>query len=371
MQCKHCGAEWSMAIRSNSLPKFCPVCGAAIKQEAPAHPVSLEETIHLIAHDYGISYLQDGVQAMAYFSDLAPNLRKEKIMLQHLIQCNGHTRLISVLKSPYEDQQRCIEMLVSSLMEDLFLSEAAAKSICIGFWNGIHGPETPRQPKLTPEELFQAALSVEEEDIGEAMQHYTKAAEAGHIEAQKKLASIYRQGTVAKKDPVKAFCWYEKAADAGSVSAQCNLGWCYANGFGVKKDPEKAVYWFSMAATAGELVAQCNLGKCYEVGNGIPQSFEKAKLWYEHAAKSGHPRAQYLLGRLFEYSPSPNGDLHLAFYWYKKAASNEHPDAQYALGTFYETGKCVDRDLDIAFYWFNKAASNGHALAKGKIAKQL
>ena len=194
MRCDNCGTEWSIAIQGNSIQKYCPVCGKPVIQVNTPQLSSLEETLFLIARDYGLAQLQDGVRAMAYFSDLAPHLRKEKVMLQHLIQCNGNTLLIAALQKSPAEQQVCINQLVSRLMDDLFVSESAANRICSSFWNAITIASTPKANALTPEEMYRQSNELEKSDIRAAFDLLTKASEAGYVDAQTKLAKWYESG---------------------------------------------------------------------------------------------------------------------------------------------------------------------------------
>lgn len=184
MRCENCGTAWSISIQGNSIQKYCPVCGKPIMQGNNVQLASLEETLLVIARDYGLCYLQDSSQALAYFSDLAPHLRKERIMLQHLIQCNGNRILIAALQESPAEQQLRLKQVASKLMNDLFVSESAANLICSGFWNAITVATAPKAKEPTPEELYQESRQLEKSDPQTALQLLTQAAQAGLFEAQ-------------------------------------------------------------------------------------------------------------------------------------------------------------------------------------------
>lgn len=331
----------------------------------------MEETLLVIVQDYGLRNLQDGNRAMAYFMDLAPHLSRERILLQHLIQCNGNTMLISALQKPPAEQRRCVDQLVARLMEDLFISEAAAQLVCTSFWNAISGRQQPPVQENKPEALYAAGCACEKTDVPKAEQLLTKAAEAGLLEAQVKLAGWYRNGSPVAKDPGKAFYWYRQAAQKGDANAQCNLGWCYASGFGAANNARDAALWFSKAAAAGLPAAQYNLAKCCESGSGVERNLPKAAALYEQAARAGHVNAQYALGRCHAYGLGLPKDIDLAIFWYKKAARNNSAAAQYAMGQCYELGNGVEKDADIAYYWYRQAAQQGHPEAKRRTTKLL
>jgi len=369
MRCKNCGAEWSVAIQGNSIQKYCPVCGKPVIQVVTPQLSSLEETLLVIARDYGLGHLQDGVQAMAYFSDLAPHLRKERVMLQHLIQCNGNSILIAALQKSPAEQQLCLNQLISKLMDDLLVSESAANLICSSFWNAITIASAPKVKELTPEELYNQSCELEKSDIKAALQLLTKAAEANCFNAQAKLAKWYRDGTLIGRDPEKAFYWYKEAAKSGDPETKCNLGWCFATGFGCTKNPILSATYFYNAAAAGVVAAQYNYAKCLELGNGEKKDLARAAEYYRRAANAGHVKSQYCLGKCYEYGNGLNADLALAVFWYKKAAQNGSADAQFAMGQCYELGKGLDKDSNIAYFWYMKAFSNGHEEAKKKVEK--
>jgi|GEM_PF-3959735 len=63
---------------------------------------------------------------------------------------------------------------------------------------------------------------------------YKKNANAGDVEVQTLLGTIYYNGQCVDQDYVKASKWFEKAANQGKVFAQMSLGMIYARGDGVK-----------------------------------------------------------------------------------------------------------------------------------------
>jgi len=368
MRCNNCGTEWSISIHGSSIQKFCPVCGKPVIEATTHQLATLEETLFVIRRDYGMGHLQDSTRIMAYFSDLAPHLRKEKIMLQHLIQCDGNTLLIAALQKTPSEQQLCLRQLASRLVDDLFLSESAAQMICSSFWNAITTSTEPKK-EPTPEELFEASCSCEKDDVTKALQLLTQSAEAGYFQAQAKLAKWYRDGQLIEKNPQKALYWYKKAVDSDDPETQCNLGWCYATGFGCAANPTLAAIYFGKAAASGIPAGQYNLARCYERGSGVKKDISRAVTLYEQAAKANYTKAQYHLGRCYEQGIGMPADIALAIFWYKKAAQNGSANAQFELGECYEQGTGFDKDPNIAYYWYKKAADNGHTEAKKKLSQ--
>ncbi|NTV51021.1 MAG: PEGA domain-containing protein [Geobacteraceae bacterium] len=101
-------------------------------------------------------------------------------------------------------------------------------------------------------------------------------AEAGDIEAMKKLAQRYDAGVGTKKDPAKAEYWRNeaeaataqkqlRAAEAGNIEAMLDMAARYDTGAGVKKDHSQAALWRNKADAAKlEKAAQEELAKSKE-----------------------------------------------------------------------------------------------------------
>lgn len=330
----------------------------------------LEETLLLIARDYGTALLRDGMKTVAFFSDLAPTLKNEKVLLQHLIRCNGNTMLIAALPKPPQEQQRCMRQLVIKMVDELFITEVAAERVCTSFWNVLVEASKPPVKPLSPAELLESACKLQNEDPAKAIAQMTEAANTGYVLAQVTLARWYRDGIVVPKDPRKAFDWYNQAAIFGEdPEAQCNLGWCYATGFGCPANAKLAVTYFKWAADAGVPAAHYNLAKSLENGSGVKQNPALAAKHYEQAARAGHVRAQFRLAQCYENGMGYGKDIDLAIYWYRTAAKNGSADAQFSMGSCYENGNGLDRDPDLAFYWYRQAFANGHREAGARLEK--
>ncbi len=108
-------------------------------------------------------------------------------------------------------------------------------------------------------------------------------AEAGHPDAQYRLAIMAQAGlgmTVNKNSAVK---WMRAAAEQNLGMAQHGLGFMYMDGDCVKQDYAQAVLWFKLAAEQGLAGAQATLGNLYKEGQGVEQDLEEAKRWFAMA----------------------------------------------------------------------------------------
>lgn len=68
-------------------------------------------------------------------------------------------------------------------------------------------------------------------------------AKAGDLEAQYRLASLYRLGRGVEQDEAAAFRWMKSAAERGHAEAQLNLAKMYLAGRGVAANVPEARAW--------------------------------------------------------------------------------------------------------------------------------
>jgi TPR repeat protein len=116
---------------------------------------------------------------------------------------------------------------------------------------------------------------------------------------QYELGIKYENGNGVEQDLDKAFDCYLSAAEQGHAEAQFFLAVIYATGRGVTKDMAKSAEWFHKAAENGQITAQETLGGMYEVGVvGVKRDYVKAAEWYSRAAARGSDIAQEGIKRL-------------------------------------------------------------------------
>ncbi|KAH3763875.1 chitin synthase regulatory factor chr2 [Pelomyxa schiedti] len=122
------------------------------------------------------------------------------------------------------------------------------------------------------------------------------------------LGSCYECGRGVDQDFGQAVTLYQRAADAGNAAAICKIGCCYQEGTGVDRDISKAVALYQRAADAGMATAMCNLGVCYETGNGIYSDSSMAAALYHRAADAGNPLARSHLSESFSLNQREHTD---------------------------------------------------------------
>ena len=101
-----------------------------------------------------------------------------------------------------------------------------------------------------------------EKSLNDEIQALIKAANNNELDAQVKLAEMYRKGKGVDRDLITAAQWYEKAALEGDAEAQFNLGDMYKQGVGVEKNNALAIKWLRKAANQGHKAAKRSLGGC-------------------------------------------------------------------------------------------------------------
>lgn len=163
-------------------------------------------------------------------------------------------------------------------------------------------------------------------------------------------------------DFASAFDCFSKAAEAGNIDAIVSLGYMYFDGDGVDQDFAQAFTWYKKAAELEDSEAQLNLGCMYILGKGVKQDDAKALFWLQKSADAENSEAQNMLGSTY----FDEQNYAEALSWYRKAAEAGSADAQFNLSDMYEYGKGVEQDIDQAHFWCQKAAEAGHTEAQRK-----
>lgn len=138
MKCNNCGMEWSGPAAFTSKINACPFCGKSLNPENP-HFSSMDEVLSYIAGAFGVATMRDGVKLQSLFADLAPHLKKEKIMLRHFIECDGHIVLLKAVREEPQEAQARINSVIQRMEDDLMVMPEVAKSVCRSFWIAVRG----------------------------------------------------------------------------------------------------------------------------------------------------------------------------------------------------------------------------------------
>ena len=142
---------------------------------------------------------------------------------------------------------------------------------------------------MTPYEMYRRGYAYDtgdgvEQNHEKAFEWYSKAADAGDINAMFMLGQMYYTGFwVVEQDFVKAYDWFMRSADGGDQNSMYYLGVLYRLGLGVEKDYDKAFAWYMRSADLGYYAAMKEIGDMYEKGEGVKQNKAKAEEWHAKA----------------------------------------------------------------------------------------
>ena len=119
---------------------------------------------------------------------------------------------------------------------------------------------------LTAAPCFAASMEEAREaararDFKRTAEILTPLAESGNVEAQLKLAGLFRAGRGVAKSHTKAVRWLEEAAEAGNADAQYQLGVMHENGWGTDENLAEARKWFTAAEKQGHSLAREKLAR--------------------------------------------------------------------------------------------------------------
>ena len=410
MKCRYCKAEWNTPGQKAG-PKNCPFCGKKLVAEAHNIPETLEDVLLEIVDSCGVDTLKDGRKTLGFFCDLAPQLKKERILLSHFINANSENiESIFAARTQSEAEQRILFLkILNKLIEEWAMREDAATAVCKSYFYAVgiavQANTIDQQSVLVTNS---SALSAAEfhkkgddcyaaKDYARAVEWYKKAVQEKYVPSQVQLGKMIRDGEGIVQDKVQAYTLFKQAADSGNaramfyvgrcyeygdgvpknldsavqwytqavklndVFAMVNLGACYDRGLGVPKDLSRAFYYYKMAADLNDSLAQNNIGLCYELGNGVEKNYDEAFYWYSLSSEQGEPSGQVGLARCYLAGHGTSQDYSKAIIWLKKAAEQNEPMSFKLLANCYAEGKGVEKDENKALSLYNRAFSQGIA----------
>lgn len=195
---------------------------------------------------------------------------------------------------------------------------------------------------------------------------YTRAAEAGHLDAMTKLAFA-----CAEKEPRRAYELALEPAKQGDAKACYLLGALFYTGRGVEANLAEAVAWTRRAAEAGDAVSQFNLGVSYRDGKGVKSNADEAVRWFSLSAKQGNAEAQYNLADMLLTGPKKYRHPVRALELLRQAASQGHTNALYAMAQMLCDGEGVPKDAAKGIAYLRQAVAQGSPEAMLKLAALL
>jgi len=162
----------------------------------------------------------------------------------------------------------------------------ARKAMEAGEWSRAHDLAKPLAKKgnADAQELVASILfkwsNALTDNREEALGWYLKAAEQGHVEAQRNAAALLQ----LLERHAEAVAWRKRIGDALSLR---QVAEAYRLGRGVSKDAKQAAEWFRRAAEKGDATAQRELGTLLRDGQGVARDPVEAESWYRKALAQG------------------------------------------------------------------------------------
>lgn len=200
-------------------------------------------------------------------------------------------------------------------------------------------------------------------DMSLAIQAYSVAAEDGNsIEAMNGLASLYAADPdLAVRQ--QALGWLQRAAEAGSVAAQIKLAEAYAAGDIVARDQLQSIQWYQRAIDAGDTSALTSLVATFELID-TPAALQSAQEALELAVRRNIPDAPVIYANFLVRRGNPVAAVALL----EQPELAERPDVALALNLLYADPTLSTYDLEAANRWLGVAYANITEAPKQRVA---
>ena len=147
MKCTHCGSQWN----SNTAVTVCPFCHKPLNT-ALNGPKTLTSTLVQIRDQFGVETLGKGKVLLSSFKDIAPELKREGVMLSHLDKYDGFKTLYEAKDKSNIEQQTAVSKVVCSLTDN-FVDKSAAENICMIYMLVLTGKENEVQKPNSEKDL--------------------------------------------------------------------------------------------------------------------------------------------------------------------------------------------------------------------------
>lgn len=189
-------------------------------------------------------------------------------------------------------------------LHGLILSISLTLTGCYNYqqWLTKPAPERsahPAEPSDSARVHYRLGLRyINKGEYAKALPVLTRAAEAGHQDAQYLLGELHASGRNGPADLALARTWWLRAAHQGNPQALQALGDLYLNGRGTAVESAWALRWYSQAALQGHAPAQFALGVAYARGMGVEQNPADSAFWLSLAEQRGAKGATPLLQRI-------------------------------------------------------------------------
>ncbi|MGN1120571.1 MAG: zinc-ribbon domain-containing protein [Oscillospiraceae bacterium] len=205
--------------------------------------------------------------------------------------------------------------------------------------------ETPGQKEII--DVFEKIVGEKKPTEKETFDLVQKAANAGSIDGEAMLGSLYIFGEGTKQDVTKGYEMLKKTVDAGSDYGLSQMARLYLNGateLGIKKDPPKAIALLNKAVENDRgFFGSLNLADCYKRGAGVSKDktkeLELLKLAQKRAKEMGATKwASGLDAKIFDLENAPDITISPEEYQGTYEANEVAADKQFRNKTIRMTG---------------------------------
>jgi TPR repeat protein len=205
-------------------------------------------------------------------------------------------------------------------------------------------------------------------DLEQSRKWMRSAAEAGHREAQYRLAKQYMFGEDdIERDVKTATEWLIPSAKQGFEPAQIMLAGCYEHGYGVDPDLSKAILWYQESARQGNKKAEERLAFCYQQTEKSDSKSMDA--WYRGRAAEGDPAAMFEYAVYLKGQPDARKKAVEIVQLLLEAAGKGHISSRAWLSRDVILGKSKgERNIEQTFSWMSDGAQKGAGDAMAVLA---
>jgi len=207
------------------------------------------------------------------------------------------------------------------------------------------------------------------QEMTESFEITSELAEAGVVDAQYRLACMYRDGKGIDIDPILAFEWMRKAAEHRNIQAQVEYADMLFDGIGTEQDTITAIQYYEMAADKGNNDARIKVASLVDFD--VDSDREEVRDFFKKLAERGNPVNQYRYADLLLKTAWNEKDREEAFKWFLLSAEKGNLDAKYQIAIMYRDGIGTKIDLDSFKKMLRDAAESGHPKAQLILAEML
>lgn len=212
-------------------------------------------------------------------------------------------------------------------------------------------------------------------EFGAAAMRLQPLANRGHAPSQRALANLWSTGRATPDDPKQELAWITAAAEVGDNAALQRLAWLYDEGVLRKREARDARGVHRLLISKGETSAVRDASRVeLKRLNGPPGG----KFWEGRGesellplAEQGDAAAMVELARVIEWGRSLDQVWERSTPWWIRAAEAGHPLAQRQVAAFHEQGRGVPKDEAKATHWYGLSARQGDGHAQVDYAKRL